>query len=410
MIKKSIFIFMMGAVLFACNSEDNSDKNSKEKSDTTEVSGDALQQGPILNPNVLISGNINNGGHATLFLEANTDKGSMLINKTSTDKEGNFKMEGAISSMGLYQLRLDQGQDEQQNPKVIPMTLVPGDTVMLQLDFDDFNTSVIYKGTEWAEPLNGYMTELRKFIDWQKSIPDPRQYPQDQLLKMVMEQKKPMDKFITNQIRKDADNPANILLMTNLMPMMGYDHFDPENLKVLKLMHKAFEESYPESPMTVTIGSQVAELEQGYKDYQDYEVKKMAPEISLPNPAGEIIKLSSLRGNYVLIDFWASWCMPCRAENPNNVRLYNKYKNKKFKIFSVSLDDNKEKWEEAIKADHLDWKYHVSDLLKWNTPLIQKYNFNAIPHMVLIDPDGKIIGENLRGQSLERKLQEIFGN
>ena len=422
MIKKSIFVFALSTLFLSCNSAENDLQNDKDSSQGAENDSTTAWQTSDAEPNVFITGHVENGEHATLLLEATTDKGSVLINKVITDNDGNFKLDGAISGMGLYQLRVDPGKQEldiqnpqarreaQQNQKAVPLTLVPGDHLNLQLSFNDFNTGVEYEGTEWAEALNGYMTELKKFIEWQKTIKDPRQYQQDQLMKMVMEHKRPMDQYIVDQIKKDPDNPANILLMTNLMPMMGYDHFDPKNLEALQLMHKAFEESYPEDPMTANVGGQVAQLEQSYNDYIDYEKKKIAPEIALPNPEGEILKLSSLRGNYVLIDFWASWCRPCRAENPNNVRLYNKYKDEKFKIFNVSLDADKGNWVKAIKEDHLDWKYHVSDLKKWNTPLVKKYHFNAIPHTVLVDPDGKIIAEGLRGQSLERKLQEIFGN
>src|SRR5690554_8143805 len=107
------------------------------------------------------------------------------------------------------------------------------------------------------------------------------------------------------------------------------------------------------------------------------------------------MKLSSLRGNYVLIDFWASWCQPCRIENPNVVRLYNKYKDKNFEIFSVSLDDNKEQWVKAIQADGLLWNNHVSDLLKWNTPRIEKYQLIAIPNTVLLNLEGKVMHTKL---------------
>jgi len=115
-----------------------------------------------------------------------------------------------------------------------------------------------------------------------------------------------------------------------------------------------------------------------------------------------------LKGKYVLIDFWASWCGPCRRENPNVVRLYKEYKDKGFTIFSVSLDQDGAAWKEAILADGLVWPYHVSDLLAWNTPLTQTYAFNSIPHTVLIDREGKIIARNLRGESLEQKLKEIL--
>jgi thiol-disulfide isomerase/thioredoxin len=120
------------------------------------------------------------------------------------------------------------------------------------------------------------------------------------------------------------------------------------------------------------------------------------------------LKLSSLRGKVVLIDFWASWCGPCRKENPNVVRLYNQYKAKGFTVFSVSLDQDAEAWKKAIASDGLIWPNHVSDLLGWQTPLVQLYAFEGIPHTVLIDQEGKIIGTGLRGESLEQKLKEQF--
>ena len=133
-----------------------------------------------------------------------------------------------------------------------------------------------------------------------------------------------------------------------------------------------------------------------------------APEISLPNPDGKVVTLSSLRGNYVLVDFWAAWCKPCRVENPNVVRLYNQYKDQNFEILGVSLDRTKEAWVKAIDQDGLTWK-HVSDLKYFNSEAANTYQINAIPATYLIGPDGKIIAKNLRGASLEAKLKEIFG-
>ena len=133
-----------------------------------------------------------------------------------------------------------------------------------------------------------------------------------------------------------------------------------------------------------------------------------APEIALPNPDGEVVKLSSLRGNYVLVDFWAKWCGPCRAENPNIVRVYNKYKDKGFTVFGVSLDRNRADWLKAIEDDNLTWT-HVSDLKFWQSEAAQTYNITAIPFSILLDPNGVIIDKNLRGQALERKIAEIYG-
>jgi peroxiredoxin len=136
-------------------------------------------------------------------------------------------------------------------------------------------------------------------------------------------------------------------------------------------------------------------------------VGKQAPELSLPDINGNQVKLSSYKGKYVLVDFWASWCLPCRRENPNVVDAYNKYKNKNFTIVGVSLDKEKEDWVNAVQKDKLSWT-QVSDLQEWNSIAVSTYGFSGIPFNVLIDPDGKIIGQALRGSDLDTKLAEVL--
>jgi thiol-disulfide isomerase/thioredoxin len=133
-----------------------------------------------------------------------------------------------------------------------------------------------------------------------------------------------------------------------------------------------------------------------------------APEISMKMPNDSTLTLSSLRGKYILIDFWASWCGPCRKENPNVVKVYNKYKNKNFDILSVSLDQDKSAWIRAIQADNLTWN-HVSDLQQWNSAAAAAYGVKGIPATFLLDKEGKVIAMNLRGEALESKLEEILG-
>ena len=132
-----------------------------------------------------------------------------------------------------------------------------------------------------------------------------------------------------------------------------------------------------------------------------------APDFSQETPEGEPLRLSDLRGKVVLIDFWASWCGPCRAENPNVVKVYEKYREKGFEILGVSLDNKRDRWLKAIKADELTWP-QVSDLKGWQNEVAQAYGVHSIPQTILLDPEGKIIARNLRGQRLEQKLAELF--
>lgn len=134
-----------------------------------------------------------------------------------------------------------------------------------------------------------------------------------------------------------------------------------------------------------------------------------APDFTQETPEGEALSLSDLRGKYVLIDFWASWCGPCRRENPNVVRLYNEYQEAGFTILGVSLDKTRDRWLKAIETDGLTW-HHVSDLKGWRNAVAQDYEIRSIPRTILVDPEGVIIGKNLRGGSLENKLREIFGD
>ncbi len=149
------------------------------------------------------------------------------------------------------------------------------------------------------------------------------------------------------------------------------------------------------------------ELQQYIKMAKAFVIGGEAPDFSQETPEGEMLSLSTLRGKVVLVDFWASWCGPCRRENPNVVRLYNEYKDKGFEILGVSLDQNRDRWLQAIEKDQLSW-HHVSDLKGWKNEVAQLYNISSIPHTILLDEEGKIIARNLRGPALEAKLAELF--
>lgn len=161
-------------------------------------------------------------------------------------------------------------------------------------------------------------------------------------------------------------------------------------------------------PKHMALNSLVAQYNQMIKQFNAKPHEGgMAPDINMPDTSGKPFALSMLRGKYVLVDFWASWCGPCRGENPNVVKAYNTYKDKNFTVLGVSLDKEKQPWLDAIKADGLTWN-HVSDLKYWSSAAVSLYGFDGIPFNVLVDPAGKIIATNLRGADLDNKLKAIL--
>jgi len=135
---------------------------------------------------------------------------------------------------------------------------------------------------------------------------------------------------------------------------------------------------------------------------------RVAPDFSLQDTANRTVTLSSFKGKYVLLDFWASWCKDCRIENKNLVRVYNKFKNDQLEVISVSLDYDRENWIKTIAIDKLAWPNHLSDLQKWQSPVAKLYDVRSIPQLFIIDKNGNIISEGLTGQDLEHKLGELF--
>jgi peroxiredoxin len=173
-----------------------------------------------------------------------------------------------------------------------------------------------------------------------------------------------------------------------------------DNFEFLDELAMKFNRELPNSIYTKDFVKRINEM-------RKLAIGQIAPDFTLPNPDGEMISLSSFRGSYLLVDFWAKWCKPCRLENPNIVRAYNKFHDKGFEILGVSLDRNRADWLKAIKEDGLTWT-HVSDLKFWQSEVVPLYSIKGIPFAVLLDPEGKIIAKNLRGSALEKKLEEIY--
>ncbi len=387
MIKHTLFI-LVALTLFSCGNSGNTPEEKK------------------LDDNFTIEGLVEGAQNTEVHVEALSQQGTINVVSGKTDTNGKFSLSGNIPGMGLYQLRLGSS-----NELAIPLTLVPDDHLKINSTFSDFAYNPNVSGTSWSKVMNEYMALYGKFAESQAEINAMQgKSTEEEIVKRYHELKKPVDDFAVKSMKKDPENPFNIILSTTLSPNTGFKYWNPEFLDVLKIVAEAYLNKYDDSPIAATMENQVYQIEMAYEEYlATASGSKKAPEIALKSPQGKVIKLSSLRGKYVLIDFWASWCRPCRMENPNVVRLYKKYKDRGFTIYSVSLDQDAEAWKRAIASDGLEWPNHVSDLLGWNSSMPSLYGFNGIPYTVMLDKEGNIIATGLRGATLEQKLVELLG-
>jgi hypothetical protein len=321
---KYLFSIVLLIVLFSCGQDPDANTEDKPKD------------------NFSIDGKIEGAEGMNLYLEALSQQGTIEVAKTTISANGTFSMKGNVPGLGIYQLRLGESSE-----KMIPFTLAQNEHVKLKTTFGEFTTKPNASGVEWAAPLNAYMALYANLMIAQKKLEAQKaNLTEEEMMTIFNAEKAPVDKWALEQMSKDPDNPFNIVLSTSASPTLGFDKWDPASLDVLKLVAEAFKERYKDSPMALTMENQVVQIENAYSEYlSTTSGNLMAPEIELKDPNGKLIKLSSLRGKVVLVDFWASWCRPCRGENPNVVRMYKKYKDQGFTVYSVSLDEDAVAWK-----------------------------------------------------------------
>ncbi len=342
-----------------------------------------------------VSGQLKNAPTGTvLHLSELTANQFVEKGQAKTDADGKFTLKGASATAGIYQLKVDEANQ---------VLLLLDNKTHLQLSGDAKNLPATYtvKGSKDAEVLR-QLTLAMQGTKGQLEGLSQRFNAAGQAGKT--EEMKTIEKeYYVIQGRNTAK--VKTLIRQNAATVVGGfavgAFLNPEEEfsfadSVAVVQRKA----NPNSPFTKELTARLEPL-------RATATGTPAPEINLPTPEGPKLALSSLRGKYVLIDFWASWCGPCRQENPNVVKAYNQFKDKGFTIYSVSLDQDKAKWERAIAADGLTW-HHVSDLAGWNSVAGAAYGVKAIPQSFLIDPQGKIIAKNLRGEALAAKLAEVL--
>jgi thiol-disulfide isomerase/thioredoxin len=196
---------------------------------------------------------------------------------------------------------------------------------------------------------------------------------------------------------------------SSLVVLSAVQSLNPDtDMETFEKVAKDLTAVYPESDYVKKFNVQLIDLRTQKQAAERTNMGSPAPEIAVTTPEGTPIKLFDFRGKVTLIDFWASWCKPCRMENPNVVKVYDRFKNKGFEIFGVSLDQDGEQWKAAIAQDGLTWK-HGSELKFWQSSFVPSYNLDGIPMAYLVDAEGIIIAKGLRGEQLEQKLEEILG-
>ncbi|MCZ4224864.1 TlpA disulfide reductase family protein [Pedobacter rhodius] len=329
-----------------------------------------------VNNNYTIEGKTSNP--ATFIVQYTLD--GKAFKNTAEVKNGEIKLSGSVD--GKLQATLMITPSETGNAKDTPMgTMVhfwlePGNIKVDNLDS-------IQKGIQFSGTiLNDETNELSRAKMALAVLPQGKQ--QDDAIKALVV------KFI-------RAHPGSLVSFTELNYTLSRGIPD---LALVEPLFNSLSADIKSSPMGL-------EYQKKLIKWRTVDIESMAPEFTQPDQFGKTIKLSDYKGRYVLIDFWASWCHPCRDENPNLVKQYNLYKNRNFTILSVSLDERKEDWLKAIKEDKLPWK-QVSDLKRNNEAKV-KYGVQSIPDNFLVDPDGKIIAKNLRGEELNKKLAEVLG-
>jgi len=356
-----------------------------------------------------VSGKLENAEGKTVYLKMVSSQ--LLTIDSATVENGTYQLSGTKETPELYIFQIGTGFDQ--------FTYLALDkTTQLILNGDANNLVATYsiegsKESQLIKDLTQHNSSSMKQLSeidafYKDNLSNPNQDSIKNICRnkaqVIVEAEKSYQKQIIN------DNLGTLASLLALNQRVGRDLvLNPEEeFDLWEKVSIELEKAYPNSSQTQNLKGTITQLKTQRQATKTVAIGSEAPDFEIPKPDGTMIKLSDLRGQYVLLDFWASWCRPCRGENPNVLATYKKYKDKGFTVFQVALDKTKEAWLQAIEQDGLGEWNHASDLQYWNCAPAKMYNVRGIPASFLIDPDGKIIATNLRGPALGNKLSELL--
>ena len=362
------------------------------------------------NSTIQISGKLQNPvkGVYIYLNELKTEWASVDSLKIGEDGKFNFKREVTLPAFYLIKIN---------NNDFFTTLIEPGEKLRIEAMYDSLNFPSFMSGSKGSEKMVAYNKALRNTISKLMSLNEIySQNSGNPDMSKVVQSLDSMAQQYLNEIniytKKYIDqNIKSMISLAALYQQVAPNVYvlDPvRDIKYFVKVDSSLYSQYPESAPVKALHEQVQSLISRAGATAFLKAGDEAPEISLPNADGKIVTLSSTRGNIVLLDFWASWCNPCRKENPNLVKAFNQYHSKGFKIFQVSLDKTKEEWLKGIGEDNLNQWIHVSDLKYWNSAVVPLYKIETIPFNMLLDNQGKIIATNLRGEDLQKKLAELY--
>jgi len=367
------------------------------------------------NNNIEVKGKLTNSIKGEyIYLDELRSSKLVTVDSVALSEDGTFSLKRKMEFPSFYLLKTDE-------TNFLTMLLEPGQKIELKADIDSLNFPSALSGSRGTELMTEYNRKLQAAIVRLKGLREEyvRNLGSPQL-SAIMDRLDSIGQACLNDINSYTKNyiDENLTSLVSLAALYqqvapGEYILDPQkDLRYYIRVDSALSLLYPDYDPVKTLHEQVQNL---VADIQSqnlispvYQHGDEVPEIALPDPEGDTIRLSSTRGNLVLLDFWAAWCPPCRQENPNLVKAYTLYHSKGFRIYQVSLDKTREAWIKGIRDDHLENWIHVSDLKYWSSVVVPLYNIKKIPTNFLLDMEGRIIGSNLNGEALQNKLAELF--